>query len=110
MRFFKKTDNVSIKNKKRYYFNLDEGVKENLFYVNGLRGGTSIVDKSVEYISQIKNACKIEDGFVVYGEDNLFSIPEDAEITILYDAGSGFTLNRLPFDRKYYNWDTFWDE
>lgn len=59
-------------------------------------------------LSMAYNQCR---GFpVVYGDDNLFSIPEDAEMTILYDAGSGFTLNRLPFDRKYYDWDTFQDE
>lgn len=59
-------------------------------------------------LSMTYNQCR---GFpVVYGDDTFFSVPEDAAFTILYDAGSGFTLNRLPFDRKHYNWDTFWDE
>ncbi len=71
MRFLRKNDKTYIKNKYKWYFNLDEGVKENLLYQNGLCGGVSIVDKRAEYFSSIENACKIEDGYVLYDKSRI---------------------------------------
>ena len=71
MRFLRKNDKTYIKNKYKWYFNLDEGVKENLLYQNGLCGGVSIVDKRAEYFNSIENACKIEDGYVLYDKSRI---------------------------------------
>lgn len=44
---------------------------------------------------------------VVYGEEDIFYIPDSAEYTVLYDSGSGFRFGVLPFDKQYYDWNSF---
>ena len=44
---------------------------------------------------------------VVYGEDDIFYVPDSAEYTVLYDSGSGFRFGELPFDKQYYDWNSF---
>lgn len=44
----------------------------------------------------------------IFGEefgDNHYYVPQGAEYTLLYEAGDGYLIGELPFDKKYYDWE-----
>lgn len=44
-----------------------------------------------------------------YGEDPYhYYVPEGAEYTVLYEAGDGYLIAEMPFDKKYHDWTVYW--
>ena len=44
-----------------------------------------------------------------YNEDPYhYYVPEGAEYTVLYEAGDGYLIAEMPFDKKYHDWTVFW--
>ncbi|MGM9549018.1 MAG: hypothetical protein ACI3V5_04155 [Faecousia sp.] len=48
----------------------------------------------------------------IFGEefgDNHYYVPQGAEYTVLYQSGDGYLIGEMPFDKKHYDWDDFWE-
>ena len=44
-----------------------------------------------------------------YNEDPYhYYVPEGAEYTVLYEAGDGYLIAEMPFDKKYHDWTEYW--